>query len=712
MEANLKRVFESGEVTWNRMTVIVVGQESSGKTCLANRLIPDNKFWTTKSYFEESVFERRTAYGRTISNGRKLKGFFPSPKQMESMVAFECFESTFPEILPATENVSSSLQFSKFDMSAFADSCSEADALRNSGEKDRCVSVTLHDFVGQTVFDLIHPLFFSKSAVYIVTFDMELFLAELAMESNSCIEKLKFWMDSLYEWTYDVTTKTTAPVALVGTRMDKVLRTEHHEEISARLLEKFGDHPVWRSLIWFVEKQSPFFPVDTTVSDDSRISLLLKSCIKASKLKCFIGRRIPISWICFYDHLQQLSRPFLPLAVAKKDAGQFSLVSEEIEQMLMFFCDSGLLIWVESGELRDLIILDLSRSILRPAAMFVHRGLRMIDDVVRLNDQEVNRKDLTDDWLRMLQCGIATQRLLMYLVRPADSDSLEQLVDDVLSFMKHYGLIYECGSDSCKLFLVPHFFPLKPDPYDSFGVKPHAHPPISSNVEFYFALSVHERALAFPLLSTRYMFSSGYLPRGVFGSFIARILSRVANSAQGVDDFLVRSSLVAYSDVVMINFQDRQLLIQHTFASSMLRLEVEPKGDRNFADFHDILCEILGEVLTQRYPHVRFVTALELDNSIFLTLSELKNIESKKLTKVSYTCPDTVSTYASSSNVLLTRFSIWLKINREENLGGLKVTLVQLNFICDNVDCFFRFKKRFLMFICPMNGVRTRKYIS
>eukprot|EP01040_Poterioochromonas_malhamensis_P027189 gene27189-biopygen3788 len=87
--------------------------------------------------------------------------------------------------------------------------------------------------------------------VYVVVFDMELFLSGDASERESCRKELKFWLNSITMHTCDNTAAAnkTAPVAIVGTRGDKVMREEDHEKISSELKDMFGEMKVWESLV-------------------------------------------------------------------------------------------------------------------------------------------------------------------------------------------------------------------------------------------------------------------------------------------------------------------------------------------------------------------------------------------------------------------------------------------------------------------------------
>eukprot|EP01040_Poterioochromonas_malhamensis_P016936 gene16936-biopygen4266 len=107
------------------------------------------------------------------------------------------------------------------------------------------------DFGGQSIFNVLHGFFMSRYGVYVVVFDMELFQSGDVVCRESCRKKLKFWLNSITMHTCDSSAgiDKTAPVAIVGTRGDKVREKKDHEKISSELEDMFGEMKVWESLM-------------------------------------------------------------------------------------------------------------------------------------------------------------------------------------------------------------------------------------------------------------------------------------------------------------------------------------------------------------------------------------------------------------------------------------------------------------------------------
>ena len=82
------------------------------------------------------------------------------------------------------------------------------------------LTLCLVDFGGQSVFNVIHHLFFRRQAVYIVVFNMQLMLDPATRAS--CLKSLRTWLNSITVHTLDSATMLTASIAIVGSRGDEV----------------------------------------------------------------------------------------------------------------------------------------------------------------------------------------------------------------------------------------------------------------------------------------------------------------------------------------------------------------------------------------------------------------------------------------------------------------------------------------------------------
>ena len=88
---------------------------------------------------------------------------------------------------------------------------------------------------------------------------------------EQCLEYLKFWMNSVVVHTLNTETNETAPIALVGTRKDKVSSPGDHQKISTILYEAFSNSVAWPFVLENERAEGAngltnlfFFPVDNT----------------------------------------------------------------------------------------------------------------------------------------------------------------------------------------------------------------------------------------------------------------------------------------------------------------------------------------------------------------------------------------------------------------------------------------------------------------
>ena len=89
--------------------------------------------------------------------------------------------------------------------------------------------ISMFDFGGQEVFNVVHSLFLTKYALYLVVFNMDRFLtsedpskidAERGIVSwDSCTSRVEFWVSSVAARTMDKDSNI-APIFIVGTHKD------------------------------------------------------------------------------------------------------------------------------------------------------------------------------------------------------------------------------------------------------------------------------------------------------------------------------------------------------------------------------------------------------------------------------------------------------------------------------------------------------------
>jgi hypothetical protein len=116
-------------------------------------------------------------------------------------------------------------------------------------QTDSKLMISLFDYGGQSVFDVIHHLFLTRYGVYVLVFSMEWLVNSDAITSRRCLSYLKFWLNSVVVHTLNRELET-APIVFVGTRKDSIGKPSDHQKISVILHEAFHSSSAWSSVLW------------------------------------------------------------------------------------------------------------------------------------------------------------------------------------------------------------------------------------------------------------------------------------------------------------------------------------------------------------------------------------------------------------------------------------------------------------------------------
>jgi hypothetical protein len=99
--------------------------------------------------------------------------------------------------------------------------------------------LSVFDYGGQSIFNVIHHFFLTRYGVYLLVFNMEWLAGGDAVQQRNCLDYLRFWLNSVVIHTLNKKGET-APVAFVGTRKDTVTDPAVHGRISHLLYETFS----------------------------------------------------------------------------------------------------------------------------------------------------------------------------------------------------------------------------------------------------------------------------------------------------------------------------------------------------------------------------------------------------------------------------------------------------------------------------------------
>ncbi len=138
------------------------------------------------------------------------------------------------------------------------------------------IVVSVSDYGGQEVFYALHHLFMTRNAVYVVVFNME-WLLEAGPVREKALSFLRFWINTITVHTVDATTGSVAPIAIVGTRKDRVSTPQEHVLIAQLIEDAFSKNRAWPQVIKDENGVGLnnscttlcFFPVDNNNEPDS-----------------------------------------------------------------------------------------------------------------------------------------------------------------------------------------------------------------------------------------------------------------------------------------------------------------------------------------------------------------------------------------------------------------------------------------------------------
>ena len=88
--------------------------------------------------------------------------------------------------------------------------------LADAIQTDSKFIISVFDFGGQSVFNVIHPFFLTRYGIYLLVFNMEWLLTENSRVREQCLSYLHFWVNSVVIHTYNAKTRETAHIVFVG----------------------------------------------------------------------------------------------------------------------------------------------------------------------------------------------------------------------------------------------------------------------------------------------------------------------------------------------------------------------------------------------------------------------------------------------------------------------------------------------------------------
>ena len=405
----------------NRARITLVGPGSAGKTCVANSFL-NMEFKDTPSTQGIDDLGLMT----TVHQAEAREGRWGEFREFERM--FEGFfaQSYYDKSNRAPANApGQDRRVNRVDAPSIP---SDKEYLRKEiGEVKRRgtgLVVSIHDFGGQRVFDVIHSFFLGPNGMYVLVFNMEWMVSDLR---DSCLDHLKSWVNALI--VHSSVTDTygklkCASIALVGTHKDKVPDSETHQEISKelqKLLSRSGGSIARGSLLENESEGLCFFPVDCTKGQADPTMVNLMKAIETDILKAdYVKVERPLNYFKVLDEMNERKKTvsYLSLEEVSEIANKYRVGSQDlIEEMLRFFRELGLIMWHEEPSLRNVVILDPIKFFVSPATNIVCQHKEDEQGTIHSNDvlREAER-NYHDDFQVMKSTGVVSSELLQFIL--------------------------------------------------------------------------------------------------------------------------------------------------------------------------------------------------------------------------------------------------------------------------------------------------------
>jgi GTPase SAR1 family protein len=477
--------------------------------------------------------------------------------------------------------------------------------------------ITLFDFGGQSVFDVIHHLFLTSNGVYAVVFNMERLVAD-GPDRVCALKLLHRWLSSIAAHTFDAETRKTAPIVLVGTRADAVRDLTVHEAISQLLYDSFSDNPAWPSVIANSHDTAYlwFFPVSNPEGCDSPSMRHLMNVVHASMDQAlYTHKEVPLSWFKVMDQMRDTERDCLSLSEVTAIGARCQVSERELLYMLAFLHDMGHLMWIDESELRDVVILDPVKYLVVPATILICNIRPSTDTTEAVHHAHPSHRECRhqckDEWNALLKEGILHTKLLSILWRDYQRDA-----DTLLLLMVKYGLLVPLRSaagasgsgSAATTYLVPAL--LTPTPENDPDALHWTDLPCES-AHLIFTLSEDKLETA-GVIDAADLQRYGFLPGGMFERVVGKALSWSQDTARG--GRLNLRSVMLHKDMAVLSFGRQRFRLVHCPDIHCVRVDIDgchPIGvmQKLLAIVDKIIAECMPSL--QCLPAVSFVPAQE-----------------------------------------------------------------------------------------------------
>ena len=677
-------VIAVGSKSWNRSKVMLVGEGRVGKTALCNSMMgrPFVETTSTVGLTQLTCDVRRgvaTSGGRWSLRRQPEREYEHGVAQLiRSLDAIKLAENDLSvrtsEISRATGSFSSindlisplayqnsALKFTsqltvdvaehtlRSDVTDFPEVTEYAVHERASIEPNvdlvmKCLAdVTVHDdeelilslidFGGQSVFNVIHHLFLTSYGVYLVLFNMVDTLNGKKREQS--LHELSFWINAIVMHTSSTGTNRMAPIFLVGTHKDVINNPIQHKKISSIIEKRFEFHVGWPNIQ--DNGELCFYPVNNRINRQSCIRSLVSYFYKTSqqdevvlnlftniknvlKEADYVKEHRPLTWLRALDEFVATEKSFLTMTEALSIARANGVERQAVQNFLSFLNEMGVVLWINEKGMRDVVILNIITFFVEPATLIIcnHILNPSNNTIHHKNIQEVCKKERSKEWKEMTQRGLVSRQLMEFLLlQKVDADNIPVIINMMLK----YGLVvkleqsrnhssqidYLTESSPTEYYLVPALLPktaCNPCVFQDH-VWRHIKPETFDTCYFVFSVNSKLNSTSIGLSQLR---SECFLPRGL----MERLIGKVVKWSQLTHIADINDVKYLYRNYAVLSYGRQRFRLVYIPEINCIRLDIEgmhplPVYNRIHEQVTTCVRECMGSL--------QFVTALQFGDS-------------------------------------------------------------------------------------------------
>jgi GTPase SAR1 family protein len=543
--------------------------------------------------------------------------------------------------------------------------------------------ISVFDFGGQSVFNVIHPFFLTRFGVYVITFNMEWLSSSTDPAiRDECIRYMSFWLNSVIIHT-QTEKGEIAPIIFVGTRKDLIKTPAEHQAISTELYNIFSNSLAWSYVVENNGAEGPFgkadlcfFPVNNKLGNqDPTVQKLLVLVEETIDKSSYVHVERPLSWFQVLDNFKSKNVPYLEYSEVESIVVSCNIPKDRVPTLLRFFHEMGILMWHDEDTLRDIIVFDPIEYFVKPATIIICKhNPDKVDGIY--HSMEIHRKvkkQFPKEFREMIQHGIVSEPLLLALLEDHSGN-----IKYIKQLMLKYGLLvplilsqsedydYEGMPDNRKdeeeesLFLAPALLPDNENNQNS--VLSSSNPSHS----FSFIFTPSKDLTQMPTITLDDCSKMGFLPSGLFEKLITKALTWSMNTS----NYVSRGNLYnCYKNYAELAFGNQRFLMVADYSHHMITIHVV--DGNNPVSIHDRLRDQIQEIISECLKSLKFISALKYqignithhlqqqqqNNSLLIRLNQIRSLVEKK-TALSINIPGGRNLLSSQEAVQL--YGPWL----------------------------------------------------